>query len=117
MSADISRRDMLRLGAGALGAATLTACSTPPTPSIEAIVNGYIPGAEPTAAIVSGGGSSKVQIVDTGHGTNATFLRGIADNGVKTIFRYYAQENNLPGKNITPRERDMIFDHGLSVAI
>ena len=56
-------------------------------------------------------------IVDTGHGTNPAFLRPLADNGVQTIFRYYAQENNIPGKNVTPYERDMIFDHGLTLAI
>lgn len=113
----INRRTLLQLGAGALGAAALSGCASGPTPTIDSIVAGYTPGAPPNMATVSGGGSSKVQIVDTGHGTNATFLRALADNGVKTIFRYYAQGNNLPGKNITARERDMIFDHGLSIAI
>lgn len=110
---------MLRLGGGAMGLLALSACAAAPEPepSIEAIVNAYAPTAPTATAIVPSGGGSKIQIVDTGHGTNATFLRGLADNGVKTIFRYFAQENNLPGKNITRRERDMIFDHGLSLAI
>lgn len=69
--------------------------------------------ARPGAAVTN----SNIQIVDTGHGTNPDFLRPLAENGVRTIFRYYAQENNIPGKNITPYERDMIFDHGLSIAI
>ena len=60
---------------------------------------------------------SNIQIVDTGHGTHEAFLRPLAGNGVRTILRYYAQENNIPGKNITLRERDMIFDHGLSLCI
>lgn len=120
MSATISRRNVLRLGGGALAAATLSACARPAVPSIESIVTGYAPtspAATAAATLVSGGGSSKIQIVDTGLGTNEAFLRPLAENGVKTIFRYYAQQNNLPGKNITPRERDMIFDHGMSVAI
>ena len=69
--------------------------------------------ARPGAAVTN----SNIQIVDTGHGTNPDFLRPLAENGVQTIFRYYAQEDNIPGKNITPYERDMIFDHGLSIAI
>lgn len=109
---------MLRLGGSAVGLMALSACASGPGPAtIDDLVNGYVPTPSTGTATVSGGGSSRIQIVDTGHGTNATFLRGLADNGVKTIIRYYAQENNLPGKNITPRERDMIFDHGLSVAI
>lgn len=97
MISEISRRDVLKLGGAALA---------------TSVAGGL---AAVTAAEAAS--SSNVLIVDTGHGTNAAFLRPLADNGVQTIFRYYAQEDNIPGKNITPRERDMIFDHGLSLAI
>lgn len=93
----ITRRSLIRLG----GAALATAIAAP---TIGGIAR-------------ASGRDSRVKIVDTGHGTNETFLRGLASNGVETIFRYYAQEDNIPGKNITPRERDMIFAHGLSIAI
>ncbi len=96
MTGDPSRRDFLRLGGAALATAGFSPLLTRPSAA-----------ASPT----------NIEIVDTGHGTNATFLRALADNGVKTIFRYYAQENNIPGKNITPNERAMIHDHGLSLAI
>lgn len=92
---DFSRRDFFKLTAtAAVGAAMVS----------------------PLAALAAGT-DSRTLIVDTGHGTNERFLRPLADNGVRTIFRYYAQEDNLPGKNLTVRERDMIFDHGLSIAI
>jgi hypothetical protein len=97
MTPTITRRSLLQFGGAALAA---SAVAWPKAGRAQA-APGY----------------TNVQIVDTGHGTNEAFLRPLADNGVKTIFRYYAQEDNLPGKNITPRERDMIFDHGLSVAI
>jgi hypothetical protein len=115
----LSRRRFLRLGGAALATTAVgglagcartaadfaAAAAAPVRPSsIESVIAGA-----PT--------NSNAQIVDTGHGTNERFLRPLADNGVKTIFRYFAQENNLPGKNITPRERDMIFDHGMSIAI
>ncbi len=97
MNPAMTRRGLLQLGGAALAASTVAWPRT---------------GRAQTSA-----GYTNIQIVDTGHGTNATFLRPLADNGVKTIFRYFAQEDNLPGKNITTRERDMIFDHGLSIAI
>jgi hypothetical protein len=96
MTPTLTRRGFLR----STGAALLAAAAIPQLPR---------------RALALGG--TNIQIVDTGHGTNADFLRPIADNGVKTIFRYYAQENNIPGKNITSRERDMIFDHGMSICI
>lgn len=97
MTAAITRRSLLQFGGAALAASAVAW----PRPSRADATPGY----------------TNVQIVDTGHGTNEAFLRPLAANGVKTIFRYYAQEDNLPGKNITPRERDMIHAHGLSIAI
>lgn len=96
MTPTFSRRSFFRLG----GAAAISVAA--------ASVFGR------TAAAHTG---SNIQIVDTGHGTNEAFLRPLAENGVRTIFRYYAQENNIPGKNVTPYERDMIFAHGLSLCI
>lgn len=96
MPSDPSRRDFLRIGGTAAVAAGISPFLALPGQAVS---------------------PSNIQIVDTGHGTNSTFLRALADNGVQTIFRYYAQENNIPGKNITPNERAMIHDHGLSLAI
>lgn len=94
MAPNLTRRSFMYLGGAAIAGAAL---------SLPARSHGYA--------------HTNIQIVDTGHGTNETFLRPLAENGVNTIFRYYAQENNIPGKNVTPRERDMIFDHGLALAI
>ena len=96
MMPTMTRRGLLQAGGAALAAGAL---------------------AWPGPARPQGRVSTKIQIVDTGHGTNEAFLRPLADNGVNTIFRYYAQEDNIPGKNITRRERDMIFDHGIALAI
>lgn len=97
MTATLTRRSFVQLGGVAVAASAVAVWPQPARPQTV--------------------GPSNIQIVDTGHGTNEAFLRPLADNGVNTIFRYYAQENNIPGKNITPRERDMIFDHGLALAI
>lgn len=114
----LSRRNFLRLGGAALATtavAGLTGCARGPDLAAAAIAPARPSSIESVIAGAPTNGNA--QIVDTGHGTNERFLRPLADNGVKTIFRYFAQENNLPGKNITPRERDMIFDHGMSIAI
>ncbi len=97
MTPTISRRGFLRSGGATLVASSMLSLA-------------------PTRAFAALTGTNAL-IVDTGHGTNPAFLRPLADNGVQTIFRYYAQENNIPGKNVTPYERDMIFDHGLTLAI
>src|SRR5688572_7579166 len=122
MISSLDRRAFLRLGGIGLATAaagSLAACSQPAVEtaavraaSIEDLITGAI---SPPSQTARGVGSNAL-IVDTGHGTNRSFLRPLAENGVQTIFRYYAQEDTLPGKNLTPRERDMIFDHGLSIA-
>jgi hypothetical protein len=121
MMSSLDRRAFLRLGGMGLATAaagSLAACSQPDAIQTAAVraatIEDLITG---TAAAPSRAASSNALIVDTGHGTNRSFLRPLAENGVQTIFRYYAQEDTLPGKNLTPRERDMIFDHGLSIAI
>lgn len=58
-------------------------------------------------------------------GTNACtrpnhgFWEALVNAGVDTVLRYYSDENNagLNCKNITRRERDLLHDHGLAVAI
>ncbi|MEX0364838.1 MAG: glycoside hydrolase domain-containing protein [Ruegeria sp.] len=50
---------------------------------------------------------------------NHDFYETLARSGVDTVIRYYSDQNNanLNCKNVTRRERDMLHDHGLSLAI
>lgn len=50
---------------------------------------------------------------------NALFYRVLANSGVDTVLRYYSDTNNagLACKNVTRLERDVLHDHGLSLAI
>lgn len=58
-------------------------------------------------------------------GTNACtrpnhgFWDTLVNAGVDTVLRYYSDENNagLNCKNVTRRERDLLHDHGLALAI
>lgn len=68
-----------------------------------------------------------IQIVDLSEGPfdNHTdcsspkqrFLQGLANHGIKTVIRYYSDQNNLPCKNITVQERQLLHSFGFSVAI
>lgn len=58
-----------------------------------------------------------VQIIDTGWGLSSDLIARLASAGVRVAFRYYSQEDNLPGKNITRRERGILADHGIGLAI
>ncbi|MDV7141971.1 DUF1906 domain-containing protein [Tropicimonas sp. TH_r6] len=50
---------------------------------------------------------------------NHRFLDGLRENGIDTIIRYYSDQNNagITCKNITRRERDLLHEHGFSVAM
>ncbi len=50
---------------------------------------------------------------------NHLFFEALVNSGVDTVFRYYSDQNNagLTCKNVTRRERDLLHDHGLSLAI
>lgn len=50
---------------------------------------------------------------------NHRFLENLVASGVDTVFRYYSDTNNanLNCKNVTRRERDLLHDHGLALAI
>lgn len=50
---------------------------------------------------------------------NHLFLDALVNSGVDTVLRYYSDTNNagLNCKNVTRRERDLLHDHGLSLAI
>ena len=50
---------------------------------------------------------------------NHAFLEGLVNSGVDTVLRYYSDQNNagLTCKNVTRRERDLLHDHGLALAI
>ena len=50
---------------------------------------------------------------------NHTFLERLVEGGVDTVLRYYSDTNNagLNCKNVTRRERDLLHDHGLALAI
>lgn len=87
----------------------------------------------------AGRGDSRIHIIDMGNapfldrneapagldGMNACsrpnheFLEALSNNGVNTVIRYYSDENNagLNCKNVTRRERDVLEDHGLGLAI
>lgn len=47
------------------------------------------------------------------------FIDNLKAKGVDTVIRYYSDRNNngMNCKNLTIRERDLLFDHGLSVAM
>jgi hypothetical protein len=45
------------------------------------------------------------------------FLKNLSERGIKTVIRYYSDKDNLPCKNITPRERALLHDYGFNVAI
>lgn len=85
------------------------------------------------------GANSRIHIIDMGNapfldrdqapvgldGANACtrpnhlFLDALANSGVDTVIRYYSDENNagLHCKNVTQRERDVLAEHGLGLAI
>ncbi|TLP64458.1 DUF1906 domain-containing protein [Parasedimentitalea maritima] len=50
---------------------------------------------------------------------NHDFYETLAFAGVNTVIRYYSDQNNanLNCKNVTRRERDMLHEHGLALAI
>lgn len=50
---------------------------------------------------------------------NHLFLEALGNAGVDTVIRYYSDENNanLHCKNVTRRERDVLGEHGLALAI
>lgn len=50
---------------------------------------------------------------------NHLFLDSLANSGVDTVLRYYSDRNNanLNCKNVTRRERDVLGEHGLALAI
>ena len=50
---------------------------------------------------------------------NTLFYEVLANSGVDTVLRYYSDENNagLACKNVTRRERDLLHDHGLALAV
>ncbi len=50
---------------------------------------------------------------------NHVFLESLVNSGVDTVLRYYSDQNNagLTCKNVTRRERDLLADHGLALAI
>lgn len=50
---------------------------------------------------------------------NHDFLETLVNAGVDTVLRYYSDQNNagLNCKNVTRRERDLLHDHGLALAI
>ncbi|MBB95540.1 MAG: hypothetical protein CML68_13240 [Rhodobacteraceae bacterium] len=50
---------------------------------------------------------------------NTLFYEVLANSGVDTVLRYYSDENNagIACKNVTRLERDILHDHGLSLAI
>jgi len=50
---------------------------------------------------------------------NHLFLESLVNSGVDTVLRYYSDQNNanLNCKNVTRRERDLLHDHGLALAI
>lgn len=50
---------------------------------------------------------------------NHRFLDAMVNGGVDTVLRYYSDTNNanLNCKNVTRRERDLLHDHGLALAI
>jgi hypothetical protein len=50
---------------------------------------------------------------------NHLFLEALSNSGVDTVIRYYSDQNNagLNCKNVTRRERDMLDEHGLGLAI
>lgn len=50
---------------------------------------------------------------------NHRFLEKLTSSGVDTVLRYFSDQNNagLNCKNVTRRERDLLHDHGLALAI
>ena len=50
---------------------------------------------------------------------NHHFLEQLREQGIDTVIRYYSDQNNagLTCKNITRRERDLLHEHGFSIAI
>ena len=50
---------------------------------------------------------------------NHAFFETLVNAGVDTVLRYYSDTNNagLNCKNVTRRERDLLHDHGLALAI
>jgi hypothetical protein len=50
---------------------------------------------------------------------NHLFLESLVNGGVDTVIRYYSDQNNagLNCKNVTRRERDVLGEHGLALAI
>lgn len=71
-------------------------------------------------------GKGNIQIIDISSGPfdkktcskpKTDFLKNLSDRGVKTIIRYYSDENNLPCKNVTKDERKLLHDSGFSLAI
>ncbi|MAY46509.1 MAG: hypothetical protein CML65_14810, partial [Rhodobacteraceae bacterium] len=50
---------------------------------------------------------------------NTFFYEVLVNSGVDTVLRYYSDQNNagLACKNVTRLERDILHDHGLSLAI
>ena len=50
---------------------------------------------------------------------NHDFYDALAQAGVNTVIRYYSDQNNanLNCKNVTRRERDLLHEHGLALAI
>lgn len=50
---------------------------------------------------------------------NTGFFEALENAGIDTVFRYYSDKNNanLNCKNVTRRERDILHDHGVSLAI
>lgn len=50
---------------------------------------------------------------------NERYYRTLAEAGIDTVIRYFSDRNNagLNCKNLTVRERDMLFDYGFSIAV
>ena len=70
--------------------------------------------------------AGKVQIIDISSGPfdketcshpKPDFLRNLAERGIRTVIRYYSDQDNLPCKNISREERSLLHDFGFSVAI
>lgn len=93
----------------------------------------------PRAALGAAPGDSRIHVIDMANapfldrdsvpagldGSNACtrpnhrFLETLGNAGIDTVFRYYSDTNNanLNCKNVTRRERDLLQDHGLALAI
>lgn len=113
MTSRLSRRTFARLAGAAAVAAPLPARAARDDTRIHVIDMANAPFFD------------RNQVPDALDGGNACtrpnhlFLDSLVNSGVDTVLRYYSDQNNagLNCKNVTRRERDLLHDHGLALAI